>query len=151
MVSLKKISLVFAFAGGLQVFNLSPSKAHSIQSELNFINGKIELKSEFSNGSAVQGAVVRYIKPNGIPAEEIGRLNYQGRLIFDLPDIHNGEVELQVDGGPGHRDYLLLPIRFGNVQLDQVVLKPYTLKQKKNFFLNSPLDFVAYFSSFLKV
>ena len=33
----------------------------------------------------------------------------------------DGVLDLQVDGGPGHRDYLELPIRQGSVLLDEVV------------------------------
>ena len=87
MYSLRRTSLIFAFAGGLELFNLCPLIAHSIQTEINDHNGKIELKSEFSTGIPVQGAVVRYIQINGMPGDEIGNLNRQGRLVFDLPDI----------------------------------------------------------------
>ena len=35
-----------------------------------------------------------------------------------------GLVDLQVDGGPGHRDYLTLPLQKGRVNLDEVVINP---------------------------
>jgi len=41
--------------------------------------------------------------------------------------MKDGRVDLQVDGGPGHRDYLELPIKAGQVQLDQVVSLPFSL------------------------
>ncbi len=39
----------------------------------------------------------------------------------------NGTVDLQVDGGPGHRDYLELPVQDGEVDLNEVVMFPFSL------------------------
>ena len=39
----------------------------------------------------------------------------------------NGTVDLQVDGGPGHRDYLELPVQDGEVDLKEVVVFPFSL------------------------
>ena len=44
-----------------------------------------------------------------------------GQLVLTLPNLVEGVLNLQVDGGPGHRDYLELPIRQGSVLLDEVV------------------------------
>ena len=41
-----------------------------------------------------------------------------------LPELADGRVDLQVDGGPGHRDYLTLPLQQGQVNLDEVVMGP---------------------------
>ena len=43
---------------------------------------------------------------------------------MNLPDLSDGQVDLQVDGGPGHRDYLTLPLEQGRVNLDDVVRAP---------------------------
>jgi len=51
---------------------------------------------------------------------DLGRTNSQGRLAFALPNNANGEWELRVDGGPGHRDYLAMPVHAGQAQLDQI-------------------------------
>ncbi len=151
MNSFRKTSLIFAFAGGLELFNLCPLRAHSIQTEIKNHNGKLELISEFSTGTAVQGALVRYMQNNGTPGDEIGNLNQQGKLIFDLPDIYNGEIELLVDGGPGHKDYLLLPIRSGVVQIDQIVFNIPMLTDEKSFPMRLALDFVVVVSKFFGI
>jgi nickel transport protein len=39
----------------------------------------------------------------------MGRTDAQGRLRFELPGELSDGWELQVDAGPGHRDYLELP------------------------------------------
>jgi hypothetical protein len=36
-------------------------------------------------------------------------------------------VDLQIDGGPGHRDYLEMPVQAGQVKLDEVVSLPMSL------------------------
>ena len=41
-----------------------------------------------------------------------------------LPALADGLVDLQVDGGLGHRDYLTLPLNQGQVNLDEVVVSP---------------------------
>jgi hypothetical protein len=41
--------------------------------------------------------------------------------------VEDGLVDLQVDGGPGHRDYLTLPLQRGVVNLDEVVEGPQPL------------------------
>ena len=46
---------------------------------------------------------------------ELGRTDAEGRLSLDLSSVGNGTVDLQVDGGPGHRDYLELPVQDGEV------------------------------------
>ena len=41
--------------------------------------------------------------------------------------MKDGRYDLQVDGGPGHRDYLEVPIQAGKVNLDEVVQSPLVL------------------------
>jgi hypothetical protein len=62
---------------------------------------------------------VRLVAPDG-ESRELGRTNEKGQLSFALPKQANGEWELQVDGGPGHRDYLEMPVQQGQAQLDQI-------------------------------
>jgi hypothetical protein len=72
----------------------------------------------------VQGAVVRLLQADGTPGKELGRIDEEGRLQVTLPELSDGLVDLQVDGGPGHRDYLTLPLQKGRVNLDEVVINP---------------------------
>jgi nickel transport protein len=103
-----------------------PASAHAIESTLTYLNGTLELSSTFSSGEPTKDAVVRILKADGSPGAELGRMDGEGRLQVTLPaDLQNGSVELQVDGGPGHRDYLELPVRQGRVQLDQVSEGPH--------------------------
>ena len=103
-----------------------PLKAHAIQSEITLLNGKIELKSIFSTGEPVTGAIVSLLNQDGLPQREVGFINKLGKLILDLPNLNEGNIELKIDGGPGHRDYLLIPIRSGKPNLDEVVSNPTT-------------------------
>ena len=106
---------------------LAPAKAHQIESALQYLDGNLQLSSSFSNGEPTQGAVVRLLNADGTPGQELGRTDAQGRLSLDLSSVGNGTVDLQVDGGPGHRDYLELPVRYGEVNLNEVVMFPFSL------------------------
>ena len=64
---------------------------------------------------------MRLINADGTPGDELGEIGANGQLVLTLPDLVEGVLDLQVDGGPGHRDYLELPIRQGSVLLDEVV------------------------------
>ena len=103
---------------------LSPAaaSAHGIESSitrLESLTNSLVLESRFSNGEPTSDAVVRLVAPDG-ESREIGRTNAQGQLSFALPKQANGEWELQVDGGPGHRDYLEMPVQQGQAQLDKI-------------------------------
>ena len=106
---------------------LAPAKAHQIESALQYLDGNLQLSSSFSNGEPTQGAVVRLLNSDGTPGQELGRTDAEGRLSLDLSSVGNGTVDLQVDGGPGHRDYLELPVRDGEVNLNEVVMFPFSL------------------------
>ena len=106
---------------------LAPAKAHQIESALHYLNGDLQLSSSFSNGEPTQGAVVRLLNADGTPGQELGRTDAEGRLSLDLSSVDNGTVDLQVDGGPGHRDYLELPVQDGEVDLNEVVVFPFSL------------------------
>lgn len=66
------------------------------------------LASSFSTGVPVADASVRLVPPGGIPIA-LGRTDARGQLNFQLPAGARSDWEVQVDGGPGHRDYLELP------------------------------------------
>jgi nickel transport protein len=103
---------------------MSPAavQAHGIESSvtrLQSLSDSLVLESRFSNGEPTSDALVRLVAPDGV-AIDLGRTNAQGQLSFALPSQANGAWELQVDGGPGHRDYLEMPVHEGQPQLDQI-------------------------------
>jgi nickel transport protein len=67
----------------------------------------VAVSSRFGNGEPAAEAVVRLLPPEGEPIE-LGRTDASGQLKFQLPRQARGDWELQVDAGPGHRDYLNL-------------------------------------------
>jgi nickel transport protein len=92
-----------------------PAHSHAIESSLerlSALNDKLLLESRFGNGEPASDAVVRLVPPGGQPVE-VGRTDGQGRLSFTLPSQASADWEVQVDGGPGHRDYLELPAGSG--------------------------------------
>ena len=104
--------------------SLMPAEAHQIESALQYLDGDLQLSSRFSNGEPTQDAVVRLLNPDGSPGQELGRTDASGRLTLDLRRATDGVVDLQIDGGPGHRDYLEVPVSSGQVNLDDVVSFP---------------------------
>ena len=70
---------------------------------------------------------MRLLNPDGTPGVELGRTDADGQVRLDLQAIEDGRYDLQVDGGPGHRDYLDIPVQQGRVRLDEVVQAPLTL------------------------
>jgi nickel transport protein len=98
------------------------ARAHGIESSLTrlqALSAELMLQSQFSSGEPTRDAVVRLVPPGGQPIE-VGRTNAQGQLSFALPKGASGAWEVQVDGGPGHRDYLEMPVQRGQAQLDQL-------------------------------
>jgi len=67
----------------------------------------LQLESRFSSGEPAQSATVRLVPPQG-EAIVLGQTNAEGQLQFQLPSQAGSDWELQVDAGPGHRDYLEL-------------------------------------------
>ena len=104
-----------------------PAQAHQIESALHYLNGELELSSSFSNGEPTKGAVVRLLNADGSAGQELGRTDQAGRLTLHLDSVRDGVVDLQIDGGPGHRDYLEMPVQAGQVKLDEVVSLPVSL------------------------
>jgi nickel transport protein len=115
-----------AFAGLL----IAPgaARAHGIESNLERLEGlsagvdfsrtasgsrapapRLQLESRFSSGVPASEAAVRLVPPNAGPPIELGRTDTRGQLTFALPAQAGNDWEIQVDAGPGHRDYLELP------------------------------------------
>ena len=111
----------------LSPVTLMPVQAHQIESALSYLDGTLELSSSFSNGEPTQGAVVRLLNADGSAGTELGRTDASGKLKLDLSGIDDGVVDLQVDGGPGHRDYLEMRVNDGEVNPEAVVFLPVSL------------------------
>ena len=123
MVRLLASLLLFGGLGAIPI----PTQAHQIESALHYLNGELELSSSFSNGEPTQGAVVRLLNADGSAGQELGRTDHTGRLTLNLDSVRDGIVDVQIDGGPGHRDYLEMPVQAGQVNLDEVVSLPLSL------------------------
>ena len=95
----------------LLLASAAPAHSHAIESSLERLSSltdQLVLDSRFGNGEPADDAVVRLVPPNGEPIE-LGRTDASGQLRFRLPSNATPAWELQVDRGPGHRDYLELP------------------------------------------
>lgn len=95
----------------LLLASAAPAHSHTIESSLERLSSltdQLVLDSRFGNGEPADDAVVRLVPPNGEPIE-VGRTDASGQLRFQLPSNATSAWELQVDRGPGHRDYLELP------------------------------------------
>jgi nickel transport protein len=119
---------VLLASGALLVFaHPQAASAHAIQTTLETLNSlsraytgsstgpgtaaagpSFALASSFSTGAPVADASVRLVPPGGTPIA-LGRTDARGQLNFQLPAGAGSDWEIQVDGGPGHRDYLELP------------------------------------------
>lgn len=85
------------------------ARAHGIQSQLErFAGVSIQLESSFSSGLPASHAAVRLLPPGGTPIA-LGQTDDRGRIRFQLPPQASPDWEIQVDAGPGHRDYLEIP------------------------------------------
>ncbi|MEB3172536.1 MAG: hypothetical protein VKL97_01595 [Cyanobacteriota bacterium] len=90
----------------------TPALAHALDSSLERIaglNSTLELQSRFSTGMPAAGAQVSLIAPDGT-AVALGSTDAQGQLRFEVPAAADASWEVKVDQGPGHRDYLELPL-----------------------------------------
>ena len=107
--------------GAAVISAASSAQAHAIQTNLEAFrnNHVLLLESTFGNGQPAQAALVSLVPPGGQPIP-VGRTNSKGQLSFALPSDAHGEWDVQVDGGPGHRDYLSLPINNGQADLNRI-------------------------------
>jgi nickel transport protein len=95
----------------LLLASAGPAHSHAIESSLERLSSltdQLVLDSRFGNGEPAADAVVRLVPPGGTPIE-VGRTDASGQLRFRLPQNATAAWEVQVDQGPGHRDYLELP------------------------------------------
>lgn len=88
--------------------------AHGIESSLerlgsSTLSSPYQLESKFSTGLPASDASVRMVSPTGEASVELGHTNGNGQLTFTLPSQAKADWEVQVDAGPGHRDYIELP------------------------------------------
>ncbi len=125
MKALPRFALMSMTALATGLGQLGIANAHGVESTLRYLDGHLELSSSFSTGEPVEGAMVRLLEADGSPGATLGRIDATGRLQVKLPDLVDGVVDLQIDGGPGHRDYLSLPLEQGRVNLDEVVTTPH--------------------------
>jgi nickel transport protein len=85
----------------------APVRAHGIETSLQRLSSlSASLESRFSSGLPAADAAVRLVPPDGGRPIELGRTDAHGRLAFRLPGGVRSNWEVQVDSGPGHRDYL---------------------------------------------
>jgi len=116
MVARKASLRLPLLAGGcaLALLWAPAARAHGIQSTLERVgrltaSSPYQLESRFSSGVPAQDAAVRMVSPTGDASVELGHTNAQGQLTFTLPAQARADWEVQVDAGPGHRDYVELP------------------------------------------
>jgi nickel transport protein len=102
--------------GGCTLAFLAPPvvHAHGIQSTLerlgrSTLSSPYQLESRFSTGLPARDAAVRMVSPTGDSSVELGHTNADGQLTFTLPSQARTDWEVQIDAGPGHRDYVELP------------------------------------------
>jgi nickel transport protein len=89
-------------------------RAHGIESNLEKLGDRLsntpyQLESRFSTGLPAKEATVRMVSPDGTASVDLGETNAEGRLTFSVPAQAKADWEVQVDAGPGHRDYIELP------------------------------------------
>jgi nickel transport protein len=121
---MKLRSLPCLLAGGMLLMAGGGAHAHGIESSLERLGpltdekaferprnagSSLKLESRFSSGVPAIDAAVRLVPPDGGTPIELGRTDAEGRLTFALPRGARPDWEVQVDAGPGHRDYLELP------------------------------------------
>lgn len=97
----------------LAVLATPVAHAHGIESTLerlgrSTLNSPYQLESKFSTGVPARDAAVRMVSPTGDSSIALGHTNGEGQLTFTLPEQARADWEVQVDAGPGHRDYLEL-------------------------------------------
>lgn len=116
MVASRASFCLSLLAGGcaLAILGTPAAHAHGIQSTLERLgsltsSSPFQLESKFSSGLPARDASVRMVSPDGATAVELGHTNAEGQLTFQLPAQARADWEVQVDAGPGHRDYVELP------------------------------------------
>ncbi|MBW4530794.1 MAG: hypothetical protein KME02_08925 [Aphanothece saxicola GSE-SYN-MK-01-06B] len=133
---------------GLASLVLVPSqaRAHAIESSLERLTSltdSLQLESQFSSGLPASDATVRIVPPDGGPGIELGRTDASGRIVFTLPPQASRLWEVQVDAGPGHRDYLELPEATPPSPAPARVSRSHSYPQVEGWALVPPLGVLA--------
>lgn len=116
MVALRASLRLPLLVGGIGFALFAPPavRAHGIESTLERLgsltaSSPYQLESRFSSGMPAREANVRMVSPDGSASVELGHTNAAGQLTFTLPAQARADWEVQVDAGPGHRDYIEIP------------------------------------------
>jgi nickel transport protein len=94
--------------GGPQVATPQAATPHAATPQATPQAEGFQLRSNFSTGAPAVAAAVRLLPPDGGEPIEVGRTDANGQISFTLPEQAGADWEIQVDAGPGHRDYLEL-------------------------------------------
>lgn len=99
---------------GLVLLCAPGARAHGIETTLERLGSltsstPYQLESRFSSGVPARDAAVRMVSPDGVASVDLGHTNAEGQLTFRLPAQARADWEVQVDAGPGHRDYIEIP------------------------------------------
>ncbi len=133
---------------GLVSLVLAPSqaRAHAIESSLErltSLSNSLRLESQFSSGQPASDAAVRIVPPDGGTPIELGRTDAAGSIVFTLPPQAGRQWEVQVDAGPGHRDYLELPEPSATPSPPARVSRSHSYPQVEGWALVPPLGVLA--------
>ena len=119
---------------GSLVLTAPSVRAHGIETSLEHFaglraakpleGGDLQVESRFSTGLPATAAVVRLLPPDGGEPIEVGQTDDEGRLRFALPEGARDDWEIQVDAGPGHRDYIGLSEDLEPPETDTLSLHP---------------------------
>lgn len=126
MISFQRLVVPCLGAAALALLPVA-ARAHAIESsldQLRSLNDTLLLESRFSSGEPAAGAQVRVVPPGGGTPVAVGQLDADGKLSFVLPSGADGTWELQVDDGPGHRDFLDLTVKSGRPLIDSLSRRP---------------------------
>jgi nickel transport protein len=103
------LPLLLGSAGLLLLSSGSGARAHGLESSLQRLgNLSAGLESHYSSGLPAADAKVRLLVPGAEPIA-LGRTDAAGKLTFQLPAQAHADWEIQIEAGPGHKDYLELP------------------------------------------
>ena len=131
MVAPQALRMPLLIVGCTLAFLATPVvHAHGIESSLERLGGSTlrspyQLESKFSTGLPARDAAVRMVNPTGDISVELGYTNGAGQLTFTLPSQARADWEVQVDAGPGHRDYVELPVTVPGALHSQAAPSPF--------------------------
>lgn len=103
----------------------------------------LRLESQFSSGLPARDAAVRIVPPDGGTPIELGHTDANGTIVFSLPSQATPQWEVQVDAGPGHRDYLELPEPTANPSVPARVSRSHSYPRIEGWAYLPPLGVLA--------